>query len=655
MPADFVSNALCEAAMRDRASFTPSCAQWRFGGFLGERIDTVLRARILDPQAREAILGEAVEAFRKRVDDRLAPNAGFWQGEFWGKYSLAAIAAQRYTGDADLRDSLIRAADDLLATQDPSGYIGTYFDSSFVLSREGKINWNVWCRKYTLWGLLEIYDMAGEARHLHAARRLMDHLMSEVGPGKVEIVRTGVLAGLPSTSLLTPVVMLYRRTADERYLKYAEYIVEQWSRGVGGPPDILRKGLAGAPVHEWFPEPEKWAKSYEFISCVEGLVDMYRVTGREDYRRCAVAIYDNLRRWERSPAGGISFNDKFVGSNRLINVLSEICDAVYWSRLSFQLLLLTGEPRYADEIERTLCNALLAAASPDGRWGLRRLRFSHEHVPAPQHCRLEHHQCCVDNLPRGLMLAADAALLADARGVYVALYGAGSGEAALPSGRRMRVSIEGRYPDDGAVAVRLRLSQPETFALRLRVPEWSRRTQASGPDGARLEARPGEWLSVEREWRDGDCVALEFDMRPRLVRFDDRALDAGDPLVQLSIGQWAGMRNMLPGAPPHTLEPEEARPHAPALLVERGPILLARDERLGGGGSIYESLPAAAAAEPPRLEPIEAPPGIHAAYKAGFAGMDRAIRLCDFASAGNGWDRRKGEFNVWMTVRENGT
>jgi len=43
---------------------------------------------------------------------------------------------------------------------------------------------------------------------------------------------------------------------------------------------------------------------------------------------------------------------------------SEGCVTVTWMQLSLQLLRLTGEAKYADELERSICNALLASQSP---------------------------------------------------------------------------------------------------------------------------------------------------------------------------------------------------------------------------------------------------------------------------------------------------
>ncbi|MBT3379012.1 MAG: hypothetical protein HN742_01145 [Lentisphaerae bacterium] len=624
---------------------------WRFSGFLGQRIDAVLTARLLEAGNRERIHAETVDAFRKRVDDRMNPNSGLWQGEFWGKYILSAIAACAYTGDRDLEAFVADSTRQLIATQREDGYIGTYDESGFVCLRPGGTNWNVWCRKYTLWGLIEAWELTGNDDALKAACGMLDHLMTEVGPdAPTDICRTGTFNGLASTSILTPVIKLYGHTARQRYLDYALYIVDQWGKHPDGPPDIFRKGLTNIPVHTWFPNSGGWAKSYEFVSCLEGLLELYRVTGEEDYLRCVKNVHAMLAQWERAPIGSISFNDKFVGANRLINLLSEVCDAVYWNRLSLQLLRLTGDPAYADEIERTLLNTLVPGANPDGTWALRRLRSSHEHVPAPQHCKLEHHQCCVNNLPRGLIQAAEAALMQRNGGVAVLLYSPGKGKVELPTGQTIQVQIDGDSARSGHVTVTLNPDCQTAFPLALRIPQWSAVTSLStGGKCRKLAVPPDGWHVIERVWGPGDTVELQFDMRARMSTFDPSLIAGDEKLIGWANGQWANLKNMLPNAPPHSVTLADAIPQGPAVLVERGPLVLASDARVPGTPTVPHPLPEMPD-QPPTLEAIPPPSGIAQAYIAHFEGIDSPIPLCDFPSAGNTWDQRTSRFSMWLPV-----
>jgi len=192
-------------------------ADVQIDGRIGAQLHRVLSARFTSERARGAMVDEIVAALERRVDDRLKPGIGLWQGEFFGKWALGAVDAYRYTGDSALHACIDQAATRVLATQDADGYIGSYHDPAFGMCDEPIFEWNIWCRKYTLWGLLAIHGLLGRPEILAACVRLADHLIAQVGPGGWPIQRTGTFAGLPSTSILAPIVRLYHSTSEPRW------------------------------------------------------------------------------------------------------------------------------------------------------------------------------------------------------------------------------------------------------------------------------------------------------------------------------------------------------------------------------------------------------------------------------------------------------
>ena len=167
----------------------------KIDGYTGSKIDLVISQRIKKQNA-----DDLVEPFRTKNETHL------WQSEFWGKWILSAIASYEYNHDPEMLTIIRKAARDLMATQMPSGYIGNYSDNAQLTE------WDIWGRKYTLLGLLSYYDLTGDKEALKSACRLADHLLSQVGPGKVNIVKTGNYHGMPSSSILEPMMYLYRKT-----------------------------------------------------------------------------------------------------------------------------------------------------------------------------------------------------------------------------------------------------------------------------------------------------------------------------------------------------------------------------------------------------------------------------------------------------------
>lgn len=557
----------------------------QLGGYLGRKLGLCIRNRILAQNPEKL-----VEPFRHRGERQC------WQNEFWGKWFLSAAAACEYRRDQDCRDRLRRSVHEILATQTPDGYIGNYAPDARLKS------WDVWGRKYTLLGLLAWFDMTSDSAALEGARRLADHLLTEVGPGKADIVRLGLYRGMASSSVLEPVVQLYRRTNDDRYLQFAEYIVSRWSSPQG--PRLIEK--ARVPVAERFPRPKKWwswengEKAYEMMSCYAGLLELYRETGVPACLSAALQTFESIRDTEINVAGSGSAEECWYGGKarqtQPAHHTMETCVAASWMQLCHHLLRITGDSRFADEIERTAYNALLAAMTPDGSSfamygsleGIREL--------GPAQCGMQM-SCCLANGPRGLMLLPQTAVMMSAEGPVVNLYCQGVWRFHLPSGTTCRLEVKTDYPSSGQVDIVLRPARPESFPLRLRIPAWSVATSLA-INGSQVNFRPGTYAVLRRHWKPGDRVRLRLDMRGRILR----------------LGQYAA--------------------------VVRGPVVLARDIRLGQP-AIAERV-AGLPGDYVSLGSVPAPPGIEMAFAAG-----NGLLLCDYASAGSSWDSRS-RFRVWM-------
>ncbi|MBQ1228124.1 MAG: glycoside hydrolase family 127 protein, partial [Alistipes sp.] len=178
--------------------------QVKIAGSVGERIDDCIEHRV---KAQD--VEHLVEPFRHRTE------GGRWQSEFWGKWVQGAIASYRYNRDPELYEIIRRSVDGMISTQTAEGYIGNYKEEDQLKQ------WDVWGRKYTCLGLVAWYDLSGEKRALEAACRVLDHLMTQVGPtsqSKRGIASTGNYRGMASCSNLEPVVYIYNRTKQAKYL-----------------------------------------------------------------------------------------------------------------------------------------------------------------------------------------------------------------------------------------------------------------------------------------------------------------------------------------------------------------------------------------------------------------------------------------------------
>lgn len=573
-------------------------------GWLGNKLDECLTNRVMAQD-----IGKLLKPFRERTEQ----DGSGWRCEYWGKWFASAALGYAYRPTPEHLAKLDAAAGGLIGTQTPDGYIGTY-DAAHHLGI-----WDVWGRKYVLLGLIADYDLTGNKAALEAACREMDCLIAEAPPGRVNLTETGidVLKGLAPSSILESVVLLYQRTGRKQYLDFAENIVASWNV----PNKFLPKGLrlvddalAGVP-----PRKIGSPKAYEMMSCFEGLCELYRVTGESKYLDAVVQFARSIRQNERMITGSASNQELWADGVRtqtaVLEQPMETCVTVTWMKLCSQLLRLTGDPVWADELEVSLYNALAGAMTPEGRWWSYWSPLIGQRVPSPpQHSDVQL-SCCVANGPRGLLLTPSWALMTDKNGPVVNLYAPGTYAAKLAGGADVKIVQETDYPVSGEIALAIIPSCKSRFVLRLRIPGWSTET-ALAVNGEPVGCRPGTYAELDREWSPGDKVVLKTDMRGRAVS--------------------------APGG-------------APEYAVMRGPVVLALDNRLTAQQDMAVRLVVDDDGHVDLHPGASKPEEVWMAFEVPFEVrpshffQHRRIRLamCDFASAGNRWSAQN-LYRVWL-------
>ena len=483
---------------------TPFLQDVRLYGPLAVKTDGFLSKRIIDTQMRDAVFGEARRAFVNRDDDE-CPWDGQWRGEFWGKSMICAARASDYFDNSELKRWIVEECRRLLKTVDGDGYLGSYSvmtncttPPDVVAAHKGQCtNWNLWNRKYVIWGLFAAFKATGDRSLLSAASAQMEHLIDMVRQYGIRLDETGhyTLNGMPSMSILKPLLMIYNETGNEKLLRFAEFIVNGWDRADGRPPNFLRNAGRNIPLHAWYPSPESWAKTYEMLSCLDGLVEYFRTTGDRRVLEAVVAIQDNIERTESNAIGGIGISDRLLGAENFPYASTEVCDVVHWIRLNVDLYLVTGNDRYLNAIEFSYFNAYLASIYRNFAWAPLIVRDAGRHRHSLGQCGYAYNHCCVDNVARSIFDVASVAVTREENGTFhVNLY-----QDATVALDGIRFEITGNYPANKCVSVKVQGRLPDGSAPRVffRKPDWC----------------PA--LDVSRD-TDG-TYRLTFDMNPRLV------------------------------------------------------------------------------------------------------------------------------------------
>lgn len=575
-------------------------------GFVGGKLDASYKNRILAQD-----VDRLISPFKNRTETRL------WQSEFWGKWFTSAVLAYRYRPEPQLGKVLEHAVDGLISTQTQDGYIGNYAENSHL---EG---WDIWGRKYCMLGLLSYYDLTKEKKALNSAGKIADHLIKELSDKKVLLVRKGAHRGMAASSVLEPICQLYARTGNKKYLEFAEEIVRQWETPDG--PQLISK--ADVDVSKRFPKPQNWfswdqgQKAYEMMSCYEGLLELYRLTGKEEYKQAVEKTWENILENEINITGSGSAMECWFGGKYLqtihIEHYQETCVTATWIKLCQQLLRLTGEAKYADAIEQAWYNALLGAMHEDGSDWAKYSPLAGRRLVGSEQCGMGLN-CCVASGPRGLFTLPLTTVMSENNGLSVNFFVDGDYHLKTPEGKPLEVIQQTNYPVSGNVTIKILLPKTEKLSIRIRIPHWSKNTKLTVNGEQFDKTVPGEYAEISRTWKSGDEISLSLDMRGRIVR----------------------MGNL----------PEN-------IAIMRGPIVLARDARLGWPHVDETIKPIADNEGYIDLKPAgdTNQDGIWMRYKGLFmleshkesGSSPVEITLCDYASAGNTLDE-KSWFRIWL-------
>ena len=604
-------------------------------GRVGEKASEVFESRLVGDKARGDIFDEAVNAFVTRMDDlHPCPQgstslSGWWQGEYWGKTMLSLCAYARYSGREDVK-SLVRdrALGFVRRFQRKDGYLSSYDDEDHVVG----FGWNVWSRKYTTWALVEAYDLTGDAELLNAAARIIDHLVAQLDRLGVPLAGTGCFSGIPSLSILKPVVLLAERTGEKRFLDFARAIVADNDRADGRIPNIVANAFGDKPVHEWYPNPEKWAKAYELMSVVEGLIEFSKATGEKRPFKAAECIWEKLRTAELNAVGSVGYHDHFTGAALQPNCITEVCDVIHWMRLCRYLNEATGDAKYLDAWEAAFLNAFLAGVYRGGEWGAHDVRsHGRRHLQGIYEVKMTYHFCCIDNAPRAFCDWADRQIVAAPDGALVVNFYTDCSFA----GEGCSVEVSGNYPVGDVARVAVRSASPRK--VRLRVPGWC--VGGMTVDGAAAVPAAGY---AEASVGPGERVfVIGFDMSPRVERSSALTVRPGECKMDME----------LFGMTWHNPEMAGFARSKPGVRVLKGPLVLAKARSVGcDDHACFTDVEGLDASWRVSLAPVRNG-SVWGAWKMTLESPDggtrRTLGVCDYATAAD-YDNPRNSFSIWF-------
>jgi DUF1680 family protein len=430
--------------------------------------------------------------------------------------------------DPDLARSADEAIALVAAAQRPDGYLNSFVQvvTGGVPYRDMAWGHELYCIGHLIQAAVAWHRALGDDRLLDVALRAVEHVDREFGPAG----REGI-DGHPEIEMA--LVELYRTTRDRRHLELARLFIDRRGRGILGPGRFgSRYWQDHAPVRD-AASVTGHAVRQLYLDC--GAVDVATELGDDALLGAVIGRWRDMLATRSYLTGGLGSRDKDEAFGAPFELppdraYTETCAGIASVMLAWRLLLATGEPVFADTIERTIYNAVLPGLSLDGTSffyvnPLQRRTGSGPVEPgdgarAPWFpCA-----CCPPNLMRVLSSWEQVIATAEPDGIGLQQYATASVVADVPGGRA-RLSIETDYPWDGRVALTVAETPSQPWTLSLRVPGWCRSASLTGPGDVDARAEGTGTIRTSRAWQAGDTVVLTLDM-PARVTAPDARIDA---------------------------------------------------------------------------------------------------------------------------------
>jgi len=448
---------------------------------------------------------------------------------------MEAVAFVLQSGDRpQLHETLDKLIDDVLAAQEPSGYLNTYYVGERAKLRFSEMyrSHELYCLGHLLQAGIAYYRATGDRKLLEGGIKYADYVLQTFGPEKKP-----ALTGHPEFEMA--LVELYRTTGDRRYLDFVNYLFSGERLRLQLTDDQVTYLFSGIPFTS---RTELEGHAVRALYACSGATDYYLETGDADYPETLERLWKDLVERKMYVTGGVGSyaQGESVGmAYDLPNerAYAESCAAIANFMWNWRMLAAKADASYTDVMEQALYNGINSGMSLSGTLYCYRNPLASrgdEEIRQPWYDTT----CCPPNLERTFAAIPGYLYSTSPAGVYVNLYHASTLDWHLEDGTGLHLVQRTKYPWDGDITLKVRPAKAATFTLYLRIPGWSSKATVT-LDGkpAPGKPKPGEYFAIHREWNGESTAALQLDMTPHLV--------AANPLVREDYGKVAVQRGPL--------------------------------------------------------------------------------------------------------------
>ncbi len=341
---------------------------------------------------------------------------------------------------------------------------------------------------------------------LYAAMKCLYRMMKE---GRIKLFDWGKFRWF---ECLIPLQFLYEQYHEEWILNLGRLLREQGTNY----PDLAERWKR--PLNQW--SQETHVVNLAMMLKYEALCSSFF---EEAYDGVAEDLWETLVRYNGTVVGTITGDECLSG--RKNNQGTELCSVVELM-YSFELIYdITGDPVWADRLEKLAFNALPAAISDDmwtHQYDQQVNQIACMRFPGKPYFRTNgeeanlfglepHFGCCTANLHQGWPKLAWNIFLQDQEGIECSLMLPAEFTTQI-SGVPVKIRLVTEYPFRHTCQCVVETDQPVEFRLKIRIPKWSKQCEA---DGEMVENHG--YLVKKQRWERKQTITICLFDEPHLT------------------------------------------------------------------------------------------------------------------------------------------
>jgi hypothetical protein len=483
---------------------------------------------------RDGLTGHLDSLYAPIVGDNNAWLGG--DGDTWerGPYWIDGLLPLAYIlDDKALIDKALKWVNAMLSSAREDGYFGNATDHPYIEGFQRGKSHDWWPKMVALKILQQYYMATGDTRALDTMAGYFRYQAAHLDAEPLNHwSKWGMWRGGDNLDMI---LWLYSLNGDSSLLDLARKVHAQtydWT-GVFLRGDVFRtqNSVHCVNLGQGFKEPVVWwqlSQDPDALKAPEKALEAIRTT---------IGLPTGL--WAGDEL--IHFGEPARGS--------EFCTAAEMMYSLEEMLRITGNPRWADHLERVAFNALPTQATDayDARQYFQQTNqiactreprsFVTEHYGTDNvFGLLNGYPCCTCNMHQAWPKFTRNLWMATRDGGLAALYYAPCRVETTLEGHRIVLREETSYPFSGDI--RFTVDFPDvkllkgrkaakmpavSFPIYVRIPDWCREAKIMVNDEESVAYGPGETVCLQRAWRKGDVVEVHLPMEVTTGEWYDRA------------------------------------------------------------------------------------------------------------------------------------